>query len=520
MPAVKKPPKNGFSFYMDEYIPDLKRQGIRINHKQEAVEHLLGSWKSLSKADKEPYEEMAREWKIQHHGRNARPDNEKLDCFGIPVINHDSYEQIQKSNAPRIEDYIAEYTDAFLSGEVELAIISYESMYEDPDETGYLPVEYCIGRYNLRDGLFDFLTNIIDPGPPEYGLKAEVRQFAVQTHHIDQFNNLHAEVLEQHRSVESLEMHWFKMVDKMHESQNKNSQDEAYLTCGTELHIPTFSTRRQLLRNEGCNTRMRQEFASMSTIAHNEHNAKYFETNLIQPLVVECFIKRLYTVHNRDKPPHQQKQCPSQPDLDRDIDRPFACIDNPIRCDYHETIDCDHCAKMEVHRAVYAISKHLTILGYIDKETTGGHHYPPEEANYTIGTSTTTFVYEKTENQKRFERRQRMAQNTKSNFSRPPPPSMNRAEHWSATPPRDYRVTSQTSKNTTSQRSTTFDVSSSVFDQPSSTAQTETMSLSTRITTSSQSACVDLTASQEPAAGVVPRKRMIMRGRGKPKTDQ
>ena len=83
---------------------------------------------------------MAREWKIEHHGRNARPDNEKLDCFGIPVINHDSYEQIQKSNRPGIEQYIKDYVEYFLSGESELALISYESMYEDPDEHGYLPV--------------------------------------------------------------------------------------------------------------------------------------------------------------------------------------------------------------------------------------------------------------------------------------------------------------------------------------------------------------------------------------------
>ena len=58
MPPQKKPPKNGFSFYMDEYIPDLKRKGIQINHKrkvhicnihndilEEAVPHLLQQWK-------------------------------------------------------------------------------------------------------------------------------------------------------------------------------------------------------------------------------------------------------------------------------------------------------------------------------------------------------------------------------------------------------------------------------------------------------------------------------------------
>ena len=70
MPPQKKPPKNGFSFYMDDYIPGLKRQGIQINHKrtffllvklvkislEEAVPHLLQQWKALSKLEKEPYE--------------------------------------------------------------------------------------------------------------------------------------------------------------------------------------------------------------------------------------------------------------------------------------------------------------------------------------------------------------------------------------------------------------------------------------------------------------------------------
>ena len=37
---------------------------------------------------------MAREWKIENHGRNARPDHEKLDCFGIPVVNHESHEKV------------------------------------------------------------------------------------------------------------------------------------------------------------------------------------------------------------------------------------------------------------------------------------------------------------------------------------------------------------------------------------------------------------------------------------------
>ena len=34
MAPQKKPPKNAFSFYMDEYIPELKKRGVKINHKR------------------------------------------------------------------------------------------------------------------------------------------------------------------------------------------------------------------------------------------------------------------------------------------------------------------------------------------------------------------------------------------------------------------------------------------------------------------------------------------------------
>ena len=37
----------------------------------------------------------------------------------------------------------------------------------------------------------------------------------------------------------------------MHESQNKSDEDEKYLTRQNWIQIPTFSTRRQQLRNEG-----------------------------------------------------------------------------------------------------------------------------------------------------------------------------------------------------------------------------------------------------------------------------
>lgn len=61
---------------------------------------------------------MAREWKVEHHGRNARPDHEKLDCFGIPVVNHLSYDDNMKQNQTIISRRITDYAKAFIDGTV------------------------------------------------------------------------------------------------------------------------------------------------------------------------------------------------------------------------------------------------------------------------------------------------------------------------------------------------------------------------------------------------------------------
>lgn len=72
--------KNGFQFYIDDFLPELKKKGIVIDHRMQAVPYLLADYKALSKEEKAPYEARAEEWKIATKERNARPDHEKLNC--------------------------------------------------------------------------------------------------------------------------------------------------------------------------------------------------------------------------------------------------------------------------------------------------------------------------------------------------------------------------------------------------------------------------------------------------------
>ena len=60
---------------------------------------------------------------------------------------------------------------------------------------------------------------------------------------------------------------------------------------------------------------------------------------------------------------------------------------------------------MECHRAVYAIAKNLKILGF----ELEGHHFPEKDELIDSGPriKSQKFIYEPTQNQKAYERRQR-----------------------------------------------------------------------------------------------------------------
>merc|ERR1712113_1170230 len=87
-----------------------------------------------------------------------------------------------------------------------------------------------------------------------------------------------------------------------------------------------------------------------------------------------------YAIKNEELPDEEQVEIPTETQIQRDVDRPLNNIHNPTRCGYHEEIDCDKCSKMECHRAVYAISKHLRKLDY---ELVGDHF--PENEKLIVG---------------------------------------------------------------------------------------------------------------------------------------
>ena len=58
---------------------------------------------------------------------------------------------------------------------------------------------------------------------------------------------------------------------------------------------------------------MKVEFEAQTAVIHNEHNSKYFMTNLHPVLIIEEFIKQLYINYNESKPANEHLPLPTIP---------------------------------------------------------------------------------------------------------------------------------------------------------------------------------------------------------------
>jgi hypothetical protein len=64
----------------------------------------------------------------------------------------------------------SEYVDSFLHEGIELLFIAFQSQFDDPDELGFRPMEVAIMTYSLQNGIGKIYHEIMDPGPPPYGM--------------------------------------------------------------------------------------------------------------------------------------------------------------------------------------------------------------------------------------------------------------------------------------------------------------------------------------------------------------
>ncbi|XP_076822345.1 protein maelstrom homolog isoform X2 [Clavelina lepadiformis] len=182
----KKAPKNAFSFYLDDVVIELRRSGKSVANKSEAVPLVNDKWKNMTKEEKAPYEQKAKEWKLMNR---QQPRSGRLDCTGLPIdsrINMEEENDLRRKEAHKVMR--RQWHSKEDVTHVPFYFISFQSLFELPDEEGYQPVEVAILEFTLNDGIVRAWHCFIDPGPIKVGLRAVVKIFREKTHQIPEEN--------------------------------------------------------------------------------------------------------------------------------------------------------------------------------------------------------------------------------------------------------------------------------------------------------------------------------------------
>eukprot|EP00058_Branchiostoma_floridae_P011628 XP_002597116.1 hypothetical protein BRAFLDRAFT_121310 [Branchiostoma floridae] len=183
MPPKKKnkPQRNGFWVYMQEMIPEYKRQGYQMpNGMADVVKLAHPSWKAMPEMEKQEYERQAKELK-----KSASATAGRLDCKGRPLADRvDTKAILEKRRLEERRRVVAAWPPGRGVVHEKFFLLSIQSLCELPDDMGYMPCEIGVVEYSLQEGITREFHRFIQPGKPPLGYRYLCQSTSDNTHQI------------------------------------------------------------------------------------------------------------------------------------------------------------------------------------------------------------------------------------------------------------------------------------------------------------------------------------------------
>ncbi|KAI0213529.1 maelstrom-like protein [Lamellibrachia satsuma] len=177
----KKQARNAFYWFMQDIIPDLRREGrVFPNGMQDVVPVATPRWKALSEADRERYENKAKlEKKRARQSGSGRMDN-------IGNIIGDRGDEQAELERRRVKEKKWTSTHWPKGDEIKDAkfyFISFEYLCET-EEGEFLPCEVGLIEWSLNQGITKTLHRFINPGVIPLGYRYTCQSHSDDTHQI------------------------------------------------------------------------------------------------------------------------------------------------------------------------------------------------------------------------------------------------------------------------------------------------------------------------------------------------
>uniref|UniRef100_H2ZD20 Protein maelstrom homolog n=1 Tax=Ciona savignyi TaxID=51511 RepID=H2ZD20_CIOSA len=176
----KKSPQNAFSLYLHQEFLKLRKTDKTLQ-KSDIITVVYNKWKVLDSDEKRPYEVEAKLLKAKKYG-GAQVDSTHVSLDG-QLVNDELSKQRRFEGS---KHFTQMWSVPEGGASTVYHIISFQSIYELPNEEGYKPCEVACVKYSLKRGVIGQWHRFINPGKIELGLRAEIKCYSETYHRISE----------------------------------------------------------------------------------------------------------------------------------------------------------------------------------------------------------------------------------------------------------------------------------------------------------------------------------------------
>ena len=181
---LKKPPKNSFSFFLDDYVEKQRKLGRNIS-KRVAAQECAPLWRKVPEEEKKYYTQLA---KADKEKEKVNPGN-KFTTLGISYIEKQKEELQEAIELQNQDNEIIETVDNLTESTVRTHLfyighVNYFCYHAERD--CYIPAELALSEFNLEDGVKHTYHVLIDPSEIPSGYGFEAKKISEEIHGLPQ----------------------------------------------------------------------------------------------------------------------------------------------------------------------------------------------------------------------------------------------------------------------------------------------------------------------------------------------
>ncbi|KAI5946218.1 Protein maelstrom [Manis javanica] len=178
----RKASRNAFYFFVQEKMPELRRQGLSVSRVADAAPYCSSDWMLLREEEKKKYTEMAREWRAVHRKDPGPAKNQTP--VSTPLVRPGTLVPRENVSPPDVSSLSLKNDQALLGGIFYFLNIFSHGELPPHCPQRFLPCEIGCVKYSLQEGIVADFHSFINPGEIPRGFRFHCQAASDSSHKI------------------------------------------------------------------------------------------------------------------------------------------------------------------------------------------------------------------------------------------------------------------------------------------------------------------------------------------------